>query len=102
MPKPKPTTEICSKVLERACERARNGWVKIRPKISPKASARGGEAQGEITKIRPKMKSSLDVRGGDTPVLWTCCLISLVLSSRGVRCALSRLRVSGSLAVEAN
>jgi hypothetical protein len=62
--KPRATIQTLSRILERICALARNGWTKANPKISPIARAEEGEAQGlivQVIAIKKMMDSRYDL-----------------------------------------
>src|SRR5580765_4302044 len=64
IPKPRPTTEACSRIFDRAADCFAYGWVKIRPKARPMASATGGDTYPLAAHTSPARKRIFEVIKG--------------------------------------
>src|SRR3954462_1485663 len=71
IPKPRSTTEACSRYFVKDFVSLRNGFKESSPSARPTASADGGDAKGLIAKISPKTKITFEIRGERSTLCFT-------------------------------
>src|SRR5947209_20251588 len=75
MPKPSPTTETCSNHFEQREVNSGKGFPSASARASPKASARGGEAEYAEARI-PTTKAALLAFFNNQDISTDCALLS--------------------------